>query len=104
MRGPDSPSGPLRTGPFTLDSAEPTGSPATGVDGGQHEFPLPPYAPDLNPAEGIWTNLKNGLGNLAPSTLDSLAGLARSRLKAMQYRPDMLDGFIAEIGLTLEPP
>jgi hypothetical protein len=37
-------------------------------------------------------------------TLDDLAVLARSRLKAMQYRPALLDGFIAETGLTLEPP
>ena len=26
---------------------------------------LPAYAPDLNPAEGVWANMKNGLGNLA---------------------------------------
>jgi hypothetical protein len=37
-------------------------------------------------------------------TLDDLAVLARSRLKAMQYRPALIDGFIAETGLTLEPP
>jgi len=31
-------------------------------------------------------------------------GLVRTRLKRMQYRPDLLDGFIAETGLTTTPP
>ncbi|WP_406420143.1 transposase [Streptomyces sp. NBC_01614] len=26
-------------------------------------FRLPAYAPDLNPTEGVWANLKNDLGN-----------------------------------------
>ncbi|KKD09722.1 hypothetical protein TN53_01675 [Streptomyces sp. WM6386] len=67
-------------------------------------FRFPPYSPDLNPAEGVWANLKNDLGNLAACTVDALADLARTRLKRIQYRPDLLDGFIAETGLTLAPP
>ena len=58
----------------------------------------------LNPAEGVWANLRNGLGNLAACTTDELAALVRTRLKKMQYRPGLLDGFIAETGLTLQPP
>jgi transposase len=27
---------------------------------------LPAYAPGLNPVEGVWANVKNGLGNFAP--------------------------------------
>ncbi len=45
---------------------------------------LPAYAPELNPAEGIWANMKNGLGNLAPCTVDQLAATARSRLRRIQ--------------------
>jgi putative transposase len=67
-------------------------------------FRLPAYAPDLNPAEGVWANLKNDLGNLAACTVDALADLTRTRLKKMQYRPDLLDGFIAETGLILARP
>ena len=26
---------------------------------------LPAYAPDLNPVEGVWANMKEGLGNIA---------------------------------------
>ncbi|MFE4583186.1 hypothetical protein ACFRKC_47190 [Streptomyces chartreusis] len=49
-------------------------------------------------------NLKNDLGNLAACTLDALANPTRTRLKKMQYRSDLLDGCIAETGLTWTPP
>ncbi|WP_331768064.1 transposase [Embleya sp. NBC_00896] len=67
-------------------------------------FRFPTYAPDLNPAEGVWAHLKHSLGNLAACTTVELAALARTRLKRMQYRPTLLDGFIAETGLILAPP
>ncbi|MEU1276740.1 transposase [Streptomyces sp. NPDC005799] len=67
-------------------------------------FRFPTYTPDLNPAEGVWAHLKKSLGNLAPCNIDALAGLVRTRLKRMQYRPDLLDGFIAETGLITPPP
>ena len=64
---------------------------------------LPAYAPDLNPAEGIWANLKNGLGNLAARDVDQLAAAVRNRLKRIQYRPALIGGFLAQTGLSLEP-
>nr|WP_158857446.1 transposase [Streptomyces sp. NRRL B-1347] len=67
-------------------------------------FRFPSYAPDLNPAEGVWSHLKRSLGNLAPCSIDELAALARTRLKRMQYQPGLLDGFIAETGLISAPP
>lgn len=67
-------------------------------------FRLPPYAPDLNPAEGVWAHLKRSLANLAPYGIDGLAAVVRNRLKRMQYRPDLLDGFIAQTGLITTPP
>jgi hypothetical protein len=66
-------------------------------------FRFPPYAPELNPAEGVWAHLKRSLANLAACTTGQLAALARNRLKKMQYRTDLLDGFIAETGLVLTP-
>ena len=48
--------------------------------------------PDLNPAEGVWAHLKKSLGNLAPCSIDDLAGLVRTRLKRMQYRPERSTG------------
>lgn len=64
---------------------------------------LPSYTPELNPVEGVWSHLKRGLGNLAACTTDQLAAIVRSRLKSIQYRPVLLDGFIAETGLVVQP-
>ena len=70
------------------------------------EVRLPACAPDLNPAEGAWANMKNGLGNLAVRDVDQLAAIVKNRLKRIQYRPALIDGFLAQTGLTLEsePP
>jgi hypothetical protein len=56
-----------------------------------------------NPTEGAWANMKNGLGNLAASDVDRLTAIIKNRLKAIQYRPALIDGFLAQTGLTLEP-
>ena len=64
---------------------------------------LPPYAPDLNPAEGVWSHLKRSLANLAAITVDRLEALVRTRLKRLQYRAPVLDGFVAETGLAFDP-
>ncbi len=65
---------------------------------------LPPYAPDLNPVEGVWAHLKKSLANLAPCAIEDLTPLVKNRLRGIQRRPEVLDGFIAETGLELEPP
>ncbi len=64
---------------------------------------LPGYAPELNPVEGVWANMKNGLGNLAARNVDQLAKIVRNRLKRIQYRPALINGFLAQTGLTLDP-
>ncbi|MEU0518335.1 transposase [Streptosporangium sp. NPDC006007] len=67
-------------------------------------FHLPSYAPELNPAEGVWSALKRALANLGPRDINELAAVVATKLKRMQYRPGLLDGFIAQTGFTLEPP
>jgi hypothetical protein len=67
------------------------------------EARLPAYAPDLNAVEGAWANMKNGLGNLAACDVDQLTAIIKKRLKSIQYRPALIDGFLAQTGLTLEP-
>jgi hypothetical protein len=64
-------------------------------------FQLPPYARELNPVELVWSHLKRSLANLAKRNLAQLIALARTRLKRMQYRPALLDGFLASTGLDL---
>jgi len=36
-------------------------------------------------------------------TVDQLAAIVKNRLKRIQYRPALIDGFLAQTGLTLEP-
>jgi putative transposase len=53
--------------------------------------------------EMVWSHLKRGLGNLAPCTLNDLAAIIRSRLKQLQYRPGLLNTFLAHTGLITNP-
>ena len=55
------------------------------------------------PTEGAWSNMKNGLGNLAAADVDQLAAIIRNRLKRIQNRPALIEAFLAQTGLTLEP-
>jgi len=64
---------------------------------------LPAYAPELNPTEGVWANMKNGLGNLAAHGIDHLATIVKNRLKRIQYRPDLINSFLTQTGLSFEP-
>ena len=47
--------------------------------------------------------MKNGLGNLMARDVDQLAAIIKNRLKRIQYRPELIGGFLAQTGLTLEP-
>lgn len=64
---------------------------------------LPAYAPELNAAEGVWASMKAGLGNLAAASVDRLAAIVKNRLKRIQYRPDLIAGFLAQTCLNLRP-
>ena len=58
-------------------------------------FQLPAYASELNPAESIWALLKRSLANLVKRSLAELTALVKSRLRHMQYRPALLESFLA---------
>jgi hypothetical protein len=64
---------------------------------------LPPYAHQLNPAGLVWSHLKRSLANLAKQNLAELTVLVKTRLKRMQYRPALLEGFLASTRLNLTP-
>ncbi len=66
-------------------------------------YRLPPYAHELNPVELVWSHLKRSLANLAKRNITELTALVKTRLKRMQYRPGLLDGFLAGTGLDLTP-
>lgn len=65
-------------------------------------YQLPAYAPDLNPTENVWSNLRRSLANTVFGTAAELARKAKTSLKRMQYRHDLVDGFLAATGLS--PP
>jgi putative transposase len=67
-----------------------------------HVIRLPAYAPDLNPTEGVWSHLKRSIGNLTVHGLDDLQAIVKNRLKRIQYRPELLDGFLAHTGLAFD--
>jgi putative transposase len=67
-------------------------------------FHLPPYAPELNPVEGVWSAMKSGLVNLAKRSIEALTRLVKTRLRHLQYRPTTLAGLLAKTGLDLQPP
>ena len=64
-------------------------------------YRLPPYASELNPVEPVWSNLKRSLANLTKQNIDQLTALVKTRLRRMQYRPGLLEGFLAKTGLDL---
>ena len=64
---------------------------------------LPAYAPELNAVGGAWAHMKNSLGYLAASDGSQLAAIVKNRLKSIQYRGALIEGFLAQPGLTLEP-
>jgi hypothetical protein len=66
-------------------------------------FHLPAYAPELNPVEPVWSQLKRSLANLVKQDIDQLTALARTRLRRMQYRPGLLSGFLTGTRLDLRP-
>jgi len=61
----------------------------------------------LGPAEGVWANMKNGLGNVAVRDVTQLAAVVKNRLKSIQYRPELIcvtgTAPIAESGGTAAP-
>ena len=48
---------------------------------------LPAYAPDMNPAEGIWSLLKRSIANFAAADQASLVRIIKRKLKKVQYQP-----------------
>ncbi|EFL37078.1 IS630 family transposase [Streptomyces viridochromogenes DSM 40736] len=64
-------------------------------------FQMPSYAPELNPAEGIWSLLKRQLADFAAADLTHLTRVIKRKLKKIQYRPHLVDGCLPPTGLTI---
>jgi hypothetical protein len=57
----------------------------------------------LDPIEPVWSRLKRSLANLTKHDIAELTALVKTRLKRMQYRPELLAGFLASTRLDLGP-
>jgi len=63
---------------------------------------LPPYAPDLNPAEQLWNHSKRvDMGNLAPTDRDDLRGHVRRSIVGQRCRPNLLASAFDHAGRSL---
>jgi transposase len=65
--------------------------------------PFPPYAPELNPADGIWRYIKYGrLANYTPYEMDELRGKVVEELDRLRDSPDLLKSFVRFAKLPIE--
>jgi transposase len=63
---------------------------------------LPPYAPELNPAEYVWSYLKhNPLANAPYYETISLAASARCHTRRLQHKEELLRSFLRHSPLSL---
>src|SRR5262249_40203531 len=68
-----------------------------------HVARLPPYAPDLNPDEGVWHHLKNvEMRNRCCLNLMHLRTELRLAIKRWRRKPHLITACFAQAGLLLE--
>jgi transposase len=68
-----------------------------------HVEQLPPYAPDLNPGEGVWQHLKQvEMRNLCCRSLVHLRSELDLALKRLRRKPRVITACVAEAGLPIE--
>jgi len=65
---------------------------------------LPAYAPELNPIEYLWGNVKGtDLANCSPKDLQELSDAARKSLLKKRRRPNLIRAFWIQTELSLHP-
>ncbi len=75
---------------------------ASGGADDLHLERFPPYAPDLDPDEGVWNHLKNEeLGNLSCADFQHLQVELTLAIRRMRRRPDLIQSFFTQAGLDL---
>ena len=66
--------------------------------------PFPPYAPELNPVDNVWSYVKyNRLPNYTPRDLSELRERITAEFCRLQNRPGLLKSFFKRTGLSLDP-
>lgn len=59
-------------------------------------FVLPPYSPQLNPSEGIWSNVKRVVAKQIPSSLDELERITIDALLRLKALPETVIAFFRQ--------
>jgi transposase len=63
---------------------------------------LPPYAPDLNPDEGVWQHLKHvEMRNLCCADLNDLSHELHLAILRLRRKPYLVQSFFADVGLPI---
>jgi transposase len=63
---------------------------------------LPGYAPDLNPVEGLWGNIKGTeLANLCADSIDQPARAAHAGIDRVRVDTELVYAFLRRCGLSL---
>jgi len=63
---------------------------------------FPPYAPELNPVDRVWSYIKYGrLANYAPSDLNQLRTTVKNELLRLRAKKSLLSSFIRNTGLPI---
>ncbi|EDX20421.1 IS630 family transposase [Streptomyces sp. Mg1] len=63
---------------------------------------LPPYAPDLNPVEAVWSLVRRAMANTAFDTPEDLDRKLRRELRRIQLRPRLIDGCLSATAALTE--
>ena len=64
-----------------------------------HLVPFPPYAPELNPDEGVWNHLKSNLANGRPDTQAELMDVLADDICRLAASQSLLQGCIQQSDL-----
>ena len=58
-------------------------------------YRLPAYAPELNPAEGIWSLMRRSMANFVVTDLNALVRIVKRKLKGLRrtWRPRPVRGW-----------
>ena len=64
-----------------------------------HLVPFPPYAPELNPDEGVWNHLKSTLANGRPDTQVELMDVLADEICRLAASQSLLQGCIQQSDL-----
>ena len=64
-----------------------------------HLEPFPPYAPELNPDEGVWNHLKSSLANGRPDSKEELMDVLSAEICGLATSQHLLRGCIQQSDL-----